>query len=113
MRPGSRLTPLLPTQHGLHLHPKESTQGWPRGRKRQAITTFVFPFSGREEKPGLTFMLSISICRKSTNLKHALWSQTSLETQAPRLHGRNALLWILLTGADRDGSWSTREDGLG
>lgn len=40
----------------LRPHPKETTDGQPRG-KSSAITMFVFPFSGREEKPGLNFML--------------------------------------------------------
>ena len=54
---------LLPAQHRargpaclLRPHPKETTDRPPRG-KGSAIAMFVLPFSAREEKPGLNFML--------------------------------------------------------
>lgn len=58
MAAGDRRLQFMPSGLACPLwpHPKETTDRQPRG-KGSAITMFVFPFSGREEKPGLNFML--------------------------------------------------------
>lgn len=40
----------------LHPQPTDSVERRPRGRKGSA-TMFVFPFSGREKKPGLNYYI--------------------------------------------------------